>query len=292
MMSHRVPNRDQLPSGVDFDTQLTTAKAGCAPAEVFTAVDNGVWKLPEVCPPAVCRALYQQNASRPLNNDTDFRDRQLGRHVSRRWDVPRDPLCTRRAQPSHWTGVAIRRCGGTYQGPELHERLVKSSNLPAGEKSLRSGPEPRAKRASPWIFATPEDSAQDPLAVRFQDRQSAFVCLRQNGADHVPADAGEIGERSRIVWNSAPVPGLDQARGAMKVSGAPIIAQPFPDSEDFLLISFRQIAQGRKRMKETLEVRDDSRNLGLLQHDLADPDAIRISILPPREAALMREEPL
>jgi hypothetical protein len=116
--------------------------------------------------------------------------------------------------------------------------------------------------------------------------------LRQNGADHVPADAGEIGERSRIVWNSAPVPGLDQARGAMKVSGAPIIAQPFPDSEDFLLISFRQIAQGRKRMKETLEVRDDSRNLGLLQHDLADPDAIRISILPPREAALMREEPL
>src|SRR5262249_26551148 len=80
-------------------------------------------------------------------------------------------------------------------------------------------------------------------------------------------------------------------RGSMQVLGAAVIAEPFPGAKN---IPFRGGRQGRQRGKsldETLVKSDNRRHLRLLQHDLADPDWVGISIFPPWKRAVVSSKP-
>ena len=80
--------------------------------------------------------------------------------------------------------------------------------------------------------------------------------------------------------------------GCVEVAGTPVVAQPFPEFQDLLLVGCRQCRDGRERREEPLEVRHDGRDSGLLKHDLADPDAIRVAVLAPGQVAAMGGEPV
>ena len=77
----------------------------------------------------------------------------------------------------------------------------------------------------------------------------------------------------------------------MQVAGAAIIAETFPETQHGLLVGRGEVHYGRKRGDETQEVRNNRNNLRLLKHDLADPDAIRITVHAPRKVALVPIEP-
>src|SRR5262249_53222380 len=85
--------------------------------------------------------------------------------------------------------------------------------------------------------------------------------------------------------------GDENPGGSMEVASAAIVTEPRPQSQNFLLIGGRQIGDRGKRRQESLEVRHDRGHGRLLQHDFANPDAIRIAITPPRQDSLMLIKP-
>src|SRR5207253_1535219 len=78
---------------------------------------------------------------------------------------------------------------------------------------------------------------------------------------------------------------------AMKVTRAAIIAKPLPESEDVLFVSCGKIGNCRKGLEKAVEVGNHRCYLGLLQHDLADPDAIGIAIAAPGKIAARMFKP-
>jgi hypothetical protein len=63
----------------------------------------------------------------------------------------------------------------------------------------------------------------------------------------------------------------------MQLPSPAVVAQPFPGLQDSSLVSRCQVSHGGKPFKEATEEIFDPLNLGLLQHDLTDPDRIRIT---------------
>ena len=60
----------------------------------------------------------------------------------------------------------------------------------------------------------------------------------------------------------------------MQVAGAGVVAEPGPQGQHRIERALGQVRQGREAGHEALEVGDDHRHLGLLEHDLGDPDPV------------------
>src|SRR5688572_3116461 len=77
----------------------------------------------------------------------------------------------------------------------------------------------------------------------------------------------------------------------MQIAGARVVAEPGPRRHDIMNVGFRQIAHRRPAPQERLVIGLYRRHRGLLQHDLAQPDMIRIGGLSgpgaPRQAPPM-----
>src|SRR5262249_41412697 len=75
----------------------------------------------------------------------------------------------------------------------------------------------------------------------------------------------------------------DRARRCVQMMRAPIIAETAPVLERAVDRRFRERAHVGKARNETLVVRNDGRDLSLLQHDLREPDPVRVARALPRE---------
>ena len=77
----------------------------------------------------------------------------------------------------------------------------------------------------------------------------------------------------------------------MQVAGAAVVAEPLPQLQHVLLVGGGEVGERREGGEEPLEVRDDGGDRGLLEHDLADPDAVRVAVGPPGQVAAVAVEP-
>src|SRR5207245_2152189 len=75
----------------------------------------------------------------------------------------------------------------------------------------------------------------------------------------------------------------DQPRRAVQVSAARVVAEPAPEPQHRFLARTGEGLHGGKALKEALVVRDDGRDLRLLEHHLREPDAVRIARALPRQ---------
>ena len=80
------------------------------------------------------------------------------------------------------------------------------------------------------------------------------------------------------------------ARG-LEHPGSAVVAEPCPTREHGLFARLSQGCQSRIASEERLVVRNDSLDPGLLEHNLRDPDAVRIPRQPPRQGAVVRPVP-
>lgn len=73
----------------------------------------------------------------------------------------------------------------------------------------------------------------------------------------------------------------DCTRGRVQVVCAAVIAKPLPFRKHCLFARFAQSIEGRESFDESYEIRRHRGHLGLLKHDLANPDRIRVCRPPP-----------
>ena len=67
----------------------------------------------------------------------------------------------------------------------------------------------------------------------------------------------------------------DLPGGLVQVAGPGVIAESGPQVQHFILLGFGQILHRRKPFDKTLEIGDHGGDLGLLEHDLRQPDLVR-----------------
>jgi len=99
--------------------------------------------------------------------------------------------------------------------------------------------------------------------------------LRENRGRGRTSDAGQGGQRVEVAWEVAGVRFHADLRRAMQVARAAVVAKSRPQREHTIKRRLRKLGDRWQRGDESLEIREDRAHLRLLQHDFAEPDAVR-----------------
>ena len=123
-----------------------------------------------------------------------------------------------------------------------------------------------------------EQPRQHALDVAVHDRVRPVEGDAQHGGGDVVADPRQRPELLPAVGHAA-AGGRDPGGRAVQVARARVVAQPFPALEDRPLVGGGQAPQRGETAQETTVVGQRRLDLGLLQHDLGDPDAVGVARL-------------
>ncbi len=202
-------------------------------------------------------------------------------------------LTTRRvrgAQLRERADEAARLGWRAHGGAELHQALVEI----AGRRYLRQRGHqlacPRPQRLSSGgaldVGLDREHAAEHPGDVAIDERRALAVRDRCDRARGVGPDARHLAQLGGAAGQGAAPRGAHLLSAAMQIARARVIAEACPRREDVVERCAGEGVHRREPRHPALPVRDHGGDAGLLQHDLADPDRIRVARTPPREIAL------
>ena len=175
-------------------------------------------------------------------------------------------------------------------GAEFHQGLIEMAGLARVQPLLRDLAEAFAGAGGGdvgGIVGHAGDHAEH-VAVQHGEGQVERDAADRGGG--VIADAGE-GADGVIVPRKAAGSG-DLLRGAAQIAGARVVAEAAPQGQHVVFGGGGQGGNGGKAFEEALIVRDDGLRAGLLEHDLADPDGVRIARIAPGQIAMAAGVPL
>ena len=105
-----------------------------------------------------------------------------------------------------------------------------------------------------------------------------------DGGGGVIADAGQRADAVVVARETAGR--HDPLRGEAQIARARVVAEAAPQREHVVFGGGGQGCDRGEAFEEALVVRDDRLGARLLQHDLADPDAVRIARVAPGKIAM------
>jgi hypothetical protein len=124
---------------------------------------------------------------------------------------------------------------------------------------------------------------QHALHVAVENRLARPESKRGNRRGRRAADAGQRGKRRGIARKVAAMRAHDRGGRGVQVMRAPVIAEAAPVREHGVDRGAGQCGDIGERIDKAQVVRRHRRDLRLLQHDLGEPDAIRIARVLPRQ---------
>ena len=194
------------------------------------------------------------------------------------------------AMPGRGGGAAARHGQSTQRG-RRGVQIVAPRSISAWAKSpaRRSGTSAAASArrrgfAAGSGFAHGVEPRDDPLDIAVDRRGRPIEGDRGDRRRGVVADPGQRAQRRRVVGKLAAVPLDDGAGAGVQVAGAGVIAEPLPELQHLVERGRGERANIGPARHESVEIGADSRDRRLLQHDLAEPDAVGVGRLPARRA--------
>ena len=139
----------------------------------------------------------------------------------------------------------------------------------------------RLRRA--WIACDATMAREHALHVAVEDRGAGPERERGDRRRRRAPDPGQRGERFDIAGKRAAMLGDNRLRRRMQVMRATVVAQSAPVLEHAIFRSCGQRAHIGECGEKPLVIRDDGRDLRLLQHDLREPDPVRVARVLPRQ---------
>jgi hypothetical protein len=184
---------------------------------------------------------------------------------------------------------AAGRGGRAERGAELHEALVEiAGGVGGGQRGHElagAGPQGTLAGGGLDVVGDVEDTGEDARDVAIDERR-AFAerdrCDRPGGVRTDARDLAEVGGARGQGTGDAVGDGLG---AGVEVARARVVAEARPRGEDIVEWSIGERAHRRKPRHPAFPVRDDRLDARLLQHDLADPDRVRIPRAPPGQVA-------
>ena len=113
-----------------------------------------------------------------------------------------------------------------------------------------------------------------------------------DGAGGVWADSGKSLQGDGVGRQAAVVILHNQPGSLAQPPDSRVIAQAGPKAQDGLLACAREFVNGGQGSQPSFPIRDDGGGLGLLEHDFADPNGVRVAGAAPREIACVGGVPV
>jgi len=117
---------------------------------------------------------------------------------------------------------------------------------------------------------------QDPLHISVENGCVPAKGDGEDGSRCISADARKTEQVVECLRDPSSELIHDPLSGPVQVPCSGIVAETFPDLQDPGKVCPGQVPNRGKRFQEPVVIGDDRRNLGLLQHDLRDPDGIGV----------------
>ena len=112
-----------------------------------------------------------------------------------------------------------------------------------------------------------------------------------DGAGGVASDAGEGEDIIEAAWEGGGMFFADEASGFLEIARAGVVTETFPEFEDVLFVGDGERGDGGEVLHPAFPIWNDGFDLGLLEHNLRNPDGVRIVGPTPREVAGVFREP-
>src|SRR6185437_3568230 len=194
---------------------------------------------------------------------------------------------------AHGAEEAARIACHAHAGAEIHHALRIALDIALGQPRLGDMPQPCYGRAGSGIAVDSGVAREHAAHVAVEDRAplAARECRDRRGGG--AADARQRGEIVEAARKPAAETIAHLASGAMQVAPPGVIAEPAPEREHLVEVRGGEIGNRRPAREEALVVRDHRLDARLLQHDLGEPDAVRVAgSLPGQRVAALAALPL
>lgn len=249
-------------------------------------------RLPQTGPEASIAAALQDQAAHTAHDQrvpVHGWARRSGNHGGNAIDGAVPP---RHAARSPRARMATRRTRRADQCAELHQPLIQSrwGRCPL-DQVLRRRPQPVLGGACRRIERAPMDPKQHARHVAVDDRRAFTVDDAGDRARGVPAHPGQRRELGGPLGDPAAESGHARLGRLVQSTRAPVVPQSLPHREHLVLAGRCKFRHGGPPRHEGLEPLDDSTDLRLLKHALADEGAITAPLAPPRQVARVLTEP-
>ncbi len=177
-------------------------------------------------------------------------------------------------------------------GAQVHECLVELprygrsarqdtlGNIPHGADRHRSS---AATDSTPAVQA--ERSGKDTSHVGVHGRCALLIRERCHGTRSVSPYTRERLQHRGIVRDRAVVFAHDDLGETVQVRGTPVVAKPLPDFANLVRTCGSEVVDRWEALEKTPVVLSNPGDLGLLQHELGDHDAVRVARGAPRQVS-------
>ena len=185
-------------------------------------------------------------------------------------------------------GGAVGAVGRTEEGAELHHRLVEVGGEAGGfDEGGEPGGEGAAGRLGGEVVGQGIVAGEDADNIAIDDGDGFAEADAGDGGGGVGADAGQFGEFGGGGGEGAGVVSNEEAGGLAEVAHARVVAQALPGFEEGVVFGGGEGGDGGEGGEEAGEVGPDGLDLGLLEHNFADPDGVGIRVAAPGHFALV-----
>ncbi|SOZ15051.1 conserved hypothetical protein [Cupriavidus taiwanensis] len=256
-------------------------------------VDRHLRQAPQAAPDAAVRTQAQQHftlAPHQQHHRAALGDRRArlgrGQHAGQAV-AARDAIGGQRARRGigQAGGLAARahRRAQIHQPLRIGDHVVGLPRAGRGQGQFRKLPHARFHRALARMAMDAEAAREHALDVAVQDWRAHPRAEGGDGRRGGAADARQRDQHRGIRGEAAAVLADHLHGAAVQVARARVIAQPGPQRHHLVGRRGRQVLHRGQLRDEALEVVDHRADLGLLQHDLGQPDAVRIAGVLPRQ---------
>jgi len=235
-------------------------------------------KAPQSSPHTLRRTTYQQHAIARVAQHEEARvtsGLRAPQAAHRKCLRPTQRACGA-SRVDRATG-AIGSRARTDGGAQIHDRLGIVGHARVRRVFIGESPKFLFDGALGHWSLDGVIACQHALDVAIENGVTLSIGERQNGAGSRWTDAGEMGHVLEAARKARVVFARDDACRGMQVARPRVVAEAGPEMQNTVEPRLRERLDVRKAFKKALEVGDNRRDLGLLQHDLRDPDCIGVA---------------
>ena len=154
---------------------------------------------------------------------------------------------------------------------------AKSPARCSGTSAGGEGAQPRF--GARQLRALGEQPGHDPLDIAVHRRDRPIESDRRDRRRRVVADPGQRAQQCRVVRKASVMRRDDCLRAGVQIAGAGVVAESLPGVQHLVERGGGQRANIGKTRHESVKIGADRRDGRLLQHDLAEPDAVGVGAL-------------
>ena len=182
--------------------------------------------------------------------------------------------------------------GGAGAGAEVHEGLVDDPGGLFSEHGLNEGLDLVAAGFFAGGFLESQEPGDDTFRIAVDGRKGAVKGKGVDRALGIGTNSGEGGEVLGILWDLPSMLADQPLRRLPKLADPAVVTQSFPGAQEAVIICGGKGLGAGKTREEGPPALPHHLDPGLLEHDLADPDSVRIKGPPPWEIPLPSLKPV